>query len=131
MRVTAIFVLGLGILGLAAAGPAQADTSEDVTYGAGSVVGTILYAPFKTSFCVVGAVTSGLTLPFGGMPTAERVATAACGGTWAITPSVLKGRERVQFVGGSSPASAGAAPPANAGASPPANVKRWEPVTGR
>jgi hypothetical protein len=102
MKGIAILMLGLGVLGLVAAGPAQAGTSEDVTYGAGSVVGTILYAPFKTSFCVVGAVTSGLTLPFGGTQTAERVATAACGGTWAITPSVLQGRERVQFVGGSS-----------------------------
>jgi hypothetical protein len=115
MKAIATLVLGVGILGLVAAAPVHADTSDDVTYGAGSVVGTILYAPFKTSFCVVGAVTSGLTLPFGGTQTAERVATAACGGTWAITPSVLKGRERVQFVGGSSQGT----------------PKRWEPATAR
>ena len=71
-------------------------------YGAGSVFGTMLYAPFKTSFCVVGAVTSGLTLPFGGTQTAGKVATAACAGTWAITPAVLKGQEQVRFVGGTS-----------------------------
>ena len=74
-------------------------TAQEVAYGAGSFFGTLLYAPFKTSFCVVGAVTSGLTLPFGGTQTAGKVATAACGGTWVITPSTLKGQEQVRFVG--------------------------------
>jgi len=27
------------------------------------------------------------------------VATAACGGTWVITPSTLKGQEQIRFVG--------------------------------
>ena len=83
-----------------AAPPAQRDSaSQEVAYGAGSVFGTLLYAPFKTSFCVVGAVTSGLTLPFGGPDTAGKVATTACGGTWVITPSTLKGKEPVRFLG--------------------------------
>jgi hypothetical protein len=82
-------------------GAEAADSAVDeAAYGAGSVLGTVLYAPLKTSFCVVGAVTSGLTLPFGGTETAGKVATAACGGTWAITPDVLRGRESVRFVGG-------------------------------
>jgi hypothetical protein len=104
VSMNAIVTLVLALV-LLAAGPTvvHADsTQQEVTYGAGSVLGTILYAPFKTSFCVVGAVTSGLTLPFGGTRTAERVATAACGGTWAITPDVLKGRDQVRFVGGES-----------------------------
>jgi len=85
--------------------PTHADAaqsaSQDVAYGAGSVFTTLLYAPFKTSFCVVGAVTSGLTLPFGGTQTAGKVATAACGGTWVITPDTLRGKEPVRFVGDS------------------------------
>jgi hypothetical protein len=74
--------------------------ADEAAYGAGSVLGTVLYAPLKTGFCIVGGVTSGLTLPFGGTRTAGKVATAACGGTWAITPDVLKGREPLRFVGG-------------------------------
>jgi len=74
-------------------------TSQEVAYGAGSVFSTLLYFPFKTSFCVVGAVTSGLTLPFGGTDTAGKVATTACGGTWVITPATLKGKEPVRFMG--------------------------------
>ena len=103
MRKTLLMLLGLIVIGALAVSPAHADSAgQEAAYGAGSVFGTLLYAPFKTSFCVVGAVTSGLTLPFGGTDTAGRVATAACAGTWAITPSVIKGQEPVRFVGGTS-----------------------------
>ena len=96
-------LLALACVGLTAVRPGAAEaasTTQEVAYGAGSVFSTILYAPFKLTFCVVGGVTSALTLPFGGTQTAEKVATAACGGTWAITPDVLKGKEPVRFVGG-------------------------------
>ena len=94
-------LLGLAFLALCTAAPVYAEsTGQEVAYGAGSAFGTLLYAPFKTVFCVVGAVTSALAFPFGGSSTTEKVATAACGGTWAITPDVLKGREQIRFIGG-------------------------------
>jgi hypothetical protein len=94
-------MLGLALLGSTLVAPAHAkeSTAQEVTYGAGSFFGTLLYAPAKTGFCVIGAVTSGLTLPFGGPKTAGKVASAACGGTWVITPSTLKGQEQVRFIG--------------------------------
>jgi len=91
--------------------PAAADSAaQDVAYGAGSVLGTLVYAPFKATFCILGGITSGFTFPFAGADTAGRVATTGCGGTWAITQSVLKGQESVKFVGGrsSAPASSSA-----------------------
>ena len=102
MRVTSRVALGVAVAVLAAALPASAadGTSQEVVYGVGSVTSTLVYAPVKASFCILGAVTSGFTLPFGGPQTAEKVASTACGGTWAITPAVLKGREPVRFVGG-------------------------------
>jgi hypothetical protein len=102
MRHVAVGLLGLVLLGAFVA-PAHAEsrdsTAQEVTYGAGSFFGTLLYAPAKTSFCVLGAVTSALTLPFGGPQTAGKVASTACGGTWVITPSTLKGKEPVRFLG--------------------------------
>jgi hypothetical protein len=93
-------VLGLGLVA-SSTGPALADSAaQDVAYGTGSVFTTLVYAPVKASFCILGGITSGFTLPFAGPQTAERVATRACGGTWAITPDTLKGREPVRFVGG-------------------------------
>ena len=86
-------------------GTATADSAaQDVAYGAGSVLGTAVYAPFKATFCILGGITSGFTFPFAGAETAGRVATAGCAGTWAITPSALTGQEPVKFVGGQSSA---------------------------
>ena len=101
MRKLLPIVLAILVVVSVATHAAAESTSQQVAYGAGSVFSTLLYAPFKTSFCVVGGVTSALTLPFGGTDTAGKVATAACGGTWVISPDTLKGKERVRFVGGS------------------------------
>ena len=98
LRFTLAIVLFATTL-LAVHAEAAESAAQEAGYGAGSVFTTLLYAPLKTSFCVLGGVTSGLTLPFGGIETAGKVATAACGGTWIITPDTLRGKERVCFVG--------------------------------
>jgi hypothetical protein len=102
MSVIPKVALAVAVAVLAAALPVSAadSTLQEVAYGVGSVTSTLVYAPVKASFCILGAVTSGFTLPFGGPRTAEKVASAACGGTWAVTPDVLKGREPIRFVGG-------------------------------
>ena len=108
MRQTLVTLLVAGIVGVTAVGPAIADsTGEEVVYGTGSVFGTLVYAPVKGAFCILGGVTAGLSLPFAGPDTAGHVAARACGGTWAITPAAIKGKEPVRFVGGngSSPSS--------------------------
>lgn len=87
---------------VAPASVASADgTAQEVAYGTGSVLTTLVYAPFKATFCILGGVTSRFTLPFAGPRTAEKVVSAGGGGTWAITPDALKGQERIRFVGGS------------------------------
>lgn len=101
MKRSAIFALVVSLAIVGSAGPAAADNAaQDVTYGAGSVLGTLVYAPFKATFCILGGVTSGFAFPFAGADTSGRIAKTGCGGTWAITPGVLKGQEHVQFVGG-------------------------------
>jgi len=76
-----IFTLALGLAlfgsGTAFRASAAESTPEQVAYGAGSVLTTLVYAPFKATFCILGGVTSGLTLPFGGPQTAGKVATSA------------------------------------------------------
>jgi len=94
-------VLALTVAIAAAPAPARAEsTAQEVAYGVGSATTTLVYAPVKASFCILGAVTSGLTLPFGGPRTAGKVASTACGGTWVVTPAALRGREPVRFMGG-------------------------------
>ena len=102
---TSIAALALKVTILAAMiaaipAPARAEsTAQEVAYGVGSATTTLVYTPVKASFCILGAVTSGLTLPFGGPRTAGKVASTACGGTWVVTPAALKGREPVRFTG--------------------------------
>lgn len=101
MRILVACLLAVALLTSAPGltGRAHASAGQDAAYGAGSVFTTLLYAPLKTSFCILGGVTSALTLPFGGTQTAGKVATAACGGTWIITPDTLRGKESVHFIG--------------------------------
>ena len=100
LRSVVVLVLFLSTPILSVQDAAAESGAQEAAYGAGSVFTTLLYAPAKTGFCLVGAATSGLTLPFGGTETAGKVATAACGGTWAITPDTLRGKEPVRFIGG-------------------------------
>jgi hypothetical protein len=103
MRRIAVVVMSLGLItsvtvAAAAAEPGES-TPQQVAYGAGSFLGTLLYTPAKATFCVIGAVSSGLALPFGGPPAAGKVASTACGGTWVITPDTIKGKDPVHFAG--------------------------------
>jgi hypothetical protein len=73
-------------------------TPAEVGYGVGSALGTLVYVPFKGVFCILGGLGSLVTFPFS-TEAAGKVARASCGGTWVITPAVVRGEEPVQFVG--------------------------------
>ncbi len=102
MRQILALSLGLILIGQSAttlAAPAEEEsTPAQAAYGAGSFLGTLVYSPIKASFCILGAIASGFTFPFGGAETAGKVVGTTCRGTWLITPNVLKGSERVEFV---------------------------------
>jgi len=104
-RIVALLI-GMALLGQSAAGWAQPNSRESgaqqVGYGAGSVLGTLVYAPVKASFCILGAVSSGFAFPIAGPKTAGNIVGTTCKGTWAITPNTLKGKEPVKFVGDTS-----------------------------
>lgn len=93
-----------------AASTSSESTLSQAGYGAGSVLGTLVYSPLKASFCILGGIGSAFTAIVS-PETASRVVGASCRGTWMITPDVLKGRERVQVVGDVPPTSTGAGKP--------------------
>jgi len=102
MRLIMTLALGLVLIGqsttASAAAASEENTPVEVGLGVGSVLGTVVYAPFKTVFCILGGISSVGTLIFD-PKMAGRVADTACRGTWVITPNNLKGREPVKFVG--------------------------------
>ena len=103
MKRIAIGVLGVLLLGSAAPSWAQTgrgeSTGAQVGYGFGSFLGSAVYFPFKASFCILGGVGGGFAGVLAGPQAAGKTVSATCRGTWVISPDVVRGRERVQFVG--------------------------------
>ena len=97
-----ILTIGLVVALLGMPMAARGDDGEAVAQTAGSVFGTLVYAPVKASFCILGAIGSGFTY-MADSKTAGKVARASCGGTWVITPSAVAGKESVHFVGNTEP----------------------------
>src|SRR5438876_5918983 len=96
MRYVCAMILSVALIGHSAPGWAGSSSDEGTLshagYGAGSAFGTVLYAPFKATFCLLGGLGSAVTYP-ASQPTASKIATASCGGTWVITPDVLRRSE--------------------------------------
>jgi hypothetical protein len=103
MRRIAALSLVLALVGPSAPSWASSEsTAVEVGSSAGSALGTLLYAPLKATFCIVGGIASGFTA-IASPPTAGKVAMATCGGSWIVTPNVVRGRESLKFVGDTSP----------------------------
>jgi len=106
MRYVYVAVLSAALIGHNASSWAgsssDSSTFGQASYGAGSALGTVLYAPLKGTFCILGGLGSAVTFP-ASRPTAGKIATATCGGTWVITPDVLQGHEKFRFIGESTP----------------------------
>lgn len=77
----------------------QHSTLRQIGTGLGSAIGTVVYFPFKATFCILGGLASGVTLMVAGSEQAGKVADTTCRGTWTITPAAVAGEEPVYFVG--------------------------------
>lgn len=96
------------LLALALVGPStpswasSSSTAVEIGSSAGSALGTLIYAPLKATFCILGGIGSGFTA-IASPPTAGKVAMATCGGSWIVTPNIIRGRETLKFIGDTSP----------------------------
>jgi hypothetical protein len=97
MVLLALVLLGQSRVAVAGYDPNES-TPRQVGYGLGSFLGTVVYAPFKAVFCALGGVGGAFTAIVS-PATGGKVVGASCRGTWSITPDVLKGKEKLQFVG--------------------------------
>jgi len=103
MRYIAALFVVLTLAGSSTPGWANSgSTAVEIGSAAGSAFGTMIYAPIKATFCILGGIGSGLTAIFS-PPTAGKVAMASCGGSWTVTPDMVRGREAPNFVGDTSP----------------------------
>lgn len=85
--------------------PADPTAGEDLGYGFGSVVASLLYSPLKVTYAGLGLFTGGLgyVLSAGRMDVADNIIYPAVTGDYVITPTHLKGGEPVIFIGDPGP----------------------------
>lgn len=85
--------------------PAAAASSEspwsDAGYGTLAVVSNILYMPVKIVYASVGLVTGGLAyvLTVGDDDVARTIWSPSLGGTYVVTPAMLRNDEPILFSG--------------------------------
>lgn len=79
----------------------EADESlwHEIGMGAGAGFSNLLYVPAKAVYAGLGGVVGGITWCVTGGDTelANGIWNATMNGTWAITPAILEGRERLEF----------------------------------
>lgn len=85
-----------------AAAPARATTYlGDAGWGVAATLANIGYMPVKLVYATLGGLTGGLAwaCTAGDSQVASKVWQASLGGTYVLTPSVLKGDSGVAFTG--------------------------------
>ena len=93
---------------LANAPSARADFLEDAGWGSLTVLSNVGYMPAKILYSSLGGLTGGLAygLTGGDLDVASKVWVPSMGGTYALTPEMIRGEKDIAFVGGVSPTAA-------------------------
>ena len=95
-------LIGLVLLGPAATAWAQAAPPEgrvkQSPRSAASIAATVAYVPLKAAVCVLGGTAGLLGAIIDGPKSSRVIGNAACGGTWVITPEMLRRREPINVV---------------------------------
>ena len=102
MRLLAAVVVLVATLGAAARPAAAAEEYvNDFGIGLGAVVVDLLYMPVKVVYATLGGITGGFAfmLTGGRMDIARAVWTPSMGGTYVVTPSMLRGEDPIYFSG--------------------------------
>lgn len=86
---------------LALAGETAGEVSKESGLGAAAAVSSLIYGPAKLLYATGGLIVGGLAWAFtaGDSQVAEKVFTRSLRGTYVITPGILLGEERLEFIG--------------------------------
>ena len=81
--------------------PAGAEVFEDAGWGTLTVLTNVVYMPVKLVYATLGGLTGAcaLGLTGGDMQTAQNVWVTSMGGTYVVTPGMLRGEEAIAFTG--------------------------------
>ena len=95
------------VVSLGTARPARAEFAEDAGWGILTVLANVGYMPVKVVYSVLGGLTGGLAYvcTAGDYQTASEVWGMSMGGTYVLTPPMIRGEESIEFAGSTSPSS--------------------------
>lgn len=84
---------------------AKAEYLEDAGWGSLTMLANVVYMPAKFIYATVGGLTGGLAYACtaGRLDTAESIWSTSLGGTYVLTPSMLRGDQGVAFAALGSP----------------------------
>ena len=103
---------------------------ESAGWGVLAVFANLGYMPVKTTYAILGSVTGGLAYVCtgGNFETATNIWEMSLGGTYVLTPTMIRGEEAIAFAGGSSATGYQSASESGSGDSlpPPARTRREE-----
>lgn len=105
---TRLVAASLSLMVLLHAGPAAAEGSfiENAGIGLGTALVNVLYIPAKFTYATVGGLIGGFAwiLSLGDTDTAMGVWEPTMGGSYVVTPSMLRGDDPIEFSGTASTA---------------------------
>jgi hypothetical protein len=104
LRLLLVGVLAVTLLGAPSvgfAGEKAAAVSRESGLGAAAAISSLVYGPVKVLYAVGGLVIGSFAWVFtaGDSQVAEQVFTRSLRGTYVITPEILVGEERLEFIG--------------------------------
>jgi len=98
-----VATVGIGTVGPAFAAESQDEHqyASDFGMGVGAVFVDLVYMPVKFVYATLGGLTGGLAyiLTVGRTDTATAIWRPSLGGTYVVTPSMLRGDEPIHFSG--------------------------------
>lgn len=97
--VLAVTLMGAPSIGFA--GGKAASVSRESGLGAAAAISSLVYGPVKVLYALGGLVIGSFAWVFtaGDSEVAEMVFTRSLRGTYVITPEILLGEERLEFIG--------------------------------
>ena len=101
LRRLASIALCAALLATPVPASAEDDFLGDVGIGLGTALVNVLYIPAKFTYATVGSLIGGLAwvLTLGDTDTAMGVWEPTLGGSYVVTPSMLRGDEPIEFSG--------------------------------
>jgi len=102
-----LIVAGLSAWLIVAPSAAWAGYLSEAGLGAASLFSTLIYGPIKLTYAILGGTIGGLgyVVSAGSLDVSNKIWVPSLGGSYVITPEMLRGEQAIHFFGSTTAAS--------------------------